>query len=99
MTNVANVIKISLSCPNEPGNYTILRASLPLSARRTACTDFRVIGFCPPPVRGSTDITALYTAKFRAPRVGSKLFLQANQIIDGWEDTPREFTAIVPPPT
>ena len=98
VTNVANVIQISLCCSRDPGNCTILRASLPVSARRKVCTDFRVIGFRPPPEHGFAEITSLYTAKFRAPRVGSRLFIQVNQIIDGWEDTPRVFTAIVPPP-
>jgi hypothetical protein len=99
VTNVGGVIKISLGCPKDPGDYTILRASLPQSARCNVCNDVRVIGTCPPPEEGSADITALYTAKFLPPPVGSKIFLRVNQIIDGWEDDPQEFTAIVPPPS
>ncbi|MGD0262637.1 MAG: hypothetical protein ABSD29_22965 [Verrucomicrobiota bacterium] len=36
-------------------------------------------------------------AAFHTPRAGSKVFLQANNIIDGWEDEPVQFTATVPP--
>jgi hypothetical protein len=97
VTNVANVLKISLRCATDPGDCTVLRASAPQRARRETCTDFRIIGICPAPVQGSADITALYVAKFGLPPVGSKLFLQANQMIDGWQNDPRQFTAIVPP--
>jgi hypothetical protein len=99
VTNVAGVIKISLGCPRDPGDHTILRASLPQSARCNVCNDVRVIGTCPPPEQGSADITARYEAKFLPPPVGTKLFLRVNQLIDGWEDDVQEFTAIVPPPT
>jgi hypothetical protein len=98
VTNVAGVLKISLACPSGPGDHLILRASAPLSAGRKTCTDFRIIGTCPPSGQGSADITALYTARFSASRVGSKLFLRVNQIIDGWEDKPVEFTFVVPAP-
>jgi hypothetical protein len=98
VTNIAGILKISLACPTDPGNHLILRASAPLSAGRKTCTDFRIIGTCPPSGHGSADITALYTARFGALRVGSKLFLRVNQIIDGWEDKPVEFTFVVPAP-
>ena len=91
VTNVGNVIKISLDCPHDPGVHTLLRASAPLSAGRNTCTQYRVIGRCPMPEQGVADITALYTVRFGVPRVGSKIFLRVNQIIDGWEDEPVEF--------
>ena len=95
VTNVAGVLRISLACPDDPGDHTLLRASAPLSAGRKTCTGFRIIGICPPAVQGSADITALYTARFGVPRIGSKIFLRVNQIIDGWEDEPVEFTFVV----
>ena len=98
VTNVGNAIKISLSCPHDPGVHTLLRASAPLSAGRNTCTQFRVIGKCPTPKQGCADITDLYIARFGVPRVGSKIFVQVNQMIDGWEDEPVEFTFVVPVP-
>ena len=43
-----------------------------------------------------TDITDLYTARFGAPTVGSKVYVQVNQFVDGWESLPRTFVGIVP---
>jgi hypothetical protein len=98
VTNVADIIRISLDCPTDPGERIILRASAPLNAGRKTCTQFRIIGICPPPDQGFADITACYTAKFGVPRVGSKIFLRVNQMIDGWQDKPVEFTFVVPAP-
>jgi hypothetical protein len=39
-------------------------------------------------VAGSADITALYTARYGVPPVGKKVYVQANQFVDGWEDLP-----------
>jgi hypothetical protein len=99
VTNVRSAVRITLVCPLDPGDRTILRASRPQNARRKTCSDVRIIGLCPSPVAGVADITAPYRAKFGVPRVGSKIFLQVNQIIDGWEDAPCVFWAIVPAPT
>jgi hypothetical protein len=93
VTNVASGLKITLACVNDPGDHTLLRARLKPGDQ------FRIIGICPPPVRGVADITALYLAAFFTPRAGSKIFLQANNIIDGWEDQPQTFTFVVPPQT
>ena len=98
VTNIANAISITLTCPRAPRHRTILRACRPQRKGCQSCTDFRVLGLCPAPVNGVVDITALYIAKFKAPPVGSNLVIRVNQIIEGWEDAPREFTAIVPPP-
>jgi hypothetical protein len=38
------------------------------------------------------------TSTFDQPPVGPTLFLQANQLIDDWDDAPRKFAAPVPPP-
>jgi hypothetical protein len=37
------------------------------------------------------------TSRFDHPPVGPTLFLQANQLIDGWDHAPRKFAALVPP--
>jgi hypothetical protein len=96
ITNAAGVVAVKLTCPADPGPSTILRASQPRNSGIRACRDYRIIGVCPVPEQGSADITDLYTAKFGAPPVGSRLFVQASVMVDGFESLPRSFTALVP---
>ncbi len=95
-TNVAGVITLKMACGDDPTEYTILRASPPQSQGRAVCNDFRVLGECPQPAQGKADITALYVAKFGAPSVGTKVFVRASQMIDGFEDIPHQFEVIIP---
>ena len=45
---------------------------------------------------GASDITDLYTARCGAPKVATKVYVQVNQFVDGWESLPRTYSAIVP---
>ena len=96
ITNTAGVIAIRLTCPTDPGENTIVRGSAPVSQGRETCRDFRVLGMCPAPVAGSSDITGLYTARYGVPTVAKKVYIQVNQFVDGWESRPVSFWAIVP---
>jgi hypothetical protein len=96
ITNTAGVIALKLACPTDPQGNTIVRGSAPISQGRENCRDFRVLGLCPAPVQGSADITGLYTAHYGVPPVGKKVFIQVNQVVNGWEDLPVTFSAIVP---
>ena len=96
ITNTTGVIALKLACPTDPGENTIVRASAPLSQGRENCRDYRIIGACPAVVAGSANITGLYTARYGVPPVGKKVFVQVNQAVNGWEDLPVTFSAIVP---
>ena len=96
ITNTAGVIALKLTCPTSPGENTIIRGSAPISQGRETCSDYRVLGTCPAPALGSADITSLYTARYGVPPVGKKVYVQANQFVDGWESLPRSFWAFVP---
>jgi hypothetical protein len=96
ITNTGGVIALKLACPTSPGDNTIVRGSKPLSQGRENCRDFRVLGTCPAAAQGSADITGLYTARYGVPPAGKKVFVQVNQFVDGWEDLPVTFWAIVP---
>jgi len=96
VTNTDDVVALKLTCPGNPGQNTIVRASKPLSQGVQVCKDFRILGTCPAPADGSADITALYTARYGAPKVGTKVYIQVNQVVDGWESLPRAYSAIVP---
>jgi hypothetical protein len=54
------------------------------------------LGTLDSPVNGAIDITATYTARYGSPAAGKKVFVKVNQNMNGWEDTPRQFWAIVP---
>jgi hypothetical protein len=96
ITNTGGAIALKLTCPTDPGENTIVRGSAPVSQGREACKDFRVLGMCPVPAQGSANITAIYTARYGVPVVGKKVYVQVNQIVDGWESLPTTFWAIVP---
>jgi hypothetical protein len=99
ITNTNGVIALKLTCLGDPGENTIIRGAAPVSQGRQTCSDFRVLGTCPAAVAGSADITALYTARYGVPTVAKKVYVQANQFVDGWENLPVSFWAIVPATT
>jgi hypothetical protein len=96
ITNTAGVIAVRLTCPSEPGDATVLRASPPQGAATRRCGNYRIIGVCPPPAQGAADITGLYTATFGVAPVGKRIFVKASTMVDGFESLPREFHARVP---
>jgi hypothetical protein len=96
ITNAAGVVALKLNCPTDPGDSTIVRGSKPVSQGVEVCKYFRILGTCPAPVAGSSDITGLYTARYGLPKAGTKVYVQVNQVVDGWESLPRTFSAIVP---
>jgi hypothetical protein len=96
ITNAGGVITLRLGCPSQPGNNTTVRASAPCSQGIANSRDYRVLGVLPAPAQGSCDITNLYRARYGSPPVGTKVFVQVNQNINGWEDVPVETSAIVP---
>jgi hypothetical protein len=96
ITNTSGVIALKLTCPTSPGENTIVRGSRPVSQGYGKYTDFRILGTCPAPAQGSANITSLYEARFGTPPVGTKVFVSVSQLVDGWEDLPVTFAAIVP---
>ena len=96
ITNTGGVIALKLTCPNDPGENTIVRGAKPVSQGFGKFADFRVLGMCPAPTQGAANITGLYTARHGAPPVGTKVFVRLNQYLGGWEDQPVIFSAIVP---
>ena len=96
ITNTSGQITLKLTCPADPGQNTVVRASAPISQGRETCKDFRILGTCPTPAGGSADITSLYVARYGVPPVGKKVYVQINQFVEGWESLPRAYSAIVP---
>jgi hypothetical protein len=96
ITNTGGVVALKLTCPTDPGDNTIVRGSKPLSQGVEKCKDFRILGTCPAAVAGSADITGLYTARYGLPKPSTKVYVQVNQVVDGWESLPKTYSAIVP---
>jgi hypothetical protein len=95
-TNTGGNITLKLTCPADPGDNTLVRASAPMSQGREVCRNYRILGMCPAPAQGVSDITSLYTAIYGVPPAGTKVFVRVNLMIDGWEDLAAKFWAIVP---
>jgi hypothetical protein len=96
ITNTGGEVALKLACPTSPGENTIVRGSKPVSQGYGKWTDFRILGTCPAPALGAADITSLYTARYGAPPVGTKVFIRVSQLVDGWEDQPVTYAAVVP---
>jgi hypothetical protein len=96
ITNTAGVIALKLGCPNPPGEDTVIRASAPRNSGVSKPGTVTILGVCPAPVGGSSDITALYTAKYGVPPVGKKVFVLVNRYQSGFETLPVTYSAFVP---
>ena len=96
ITNTNGNVSLNLTCPGNPGENTIIRGSAPVSAGIARTPRVVILGTCPAPAAGSADITGLYSAKWGMPAAGSRVFVQGNQFIDGWESTLVTWSAVVP---
>ena len=96
ITNSRGTIALKLSVPSAPAEHTLVLGAAPCSAGRSSTRHFVFLGFLSSPVRGVSDITDLYVARFGVPPVGTKVFIRTQQHIDGWTDFPKQTSAIVP---
>ncbi len=99
ITNVSNVIALKLVTTGSPPDGTMLRGAPPCSAGKYRSPNAVFLGTLGSPVSGAIDITSVYTGRFGVPPVGAKVFTFVNQNIDGIEDLPSEFSAVVPAAT
>ena len=79
-----------------PAAHILVFASAPFNQGREYCEKFLYLGLLPAPVRGESDITALYLSKQDMPWPGSKIFLRIVQQVNGWRSLPVPFAAILP---
>jgi hypothetical protein len=96
ITNTGGTIALKLTVPTSPGQNTTLRASgsVPSGTRRVP--SLRHLGMCPTPAQGSSDITSLYVAKYGAPTPGSRVFVTAAVMTNGYFGPVSTFSALVP---
>ena len=90
------VTKIELVCGGEPPENTMLWGCAPQYSGVTRPVGPRYLGTLNAPVAGKIDITAIYVAKFGAPPLNSRVFVQVNTNQNGWEGLRETFNARVP---
>lgn len=94
--NVAGVFSMALTCPTQPSESTILRCSGCVSSAIRRTPSLVILGTCPAAVQGSSNVLALFTAKFGQPIPGDKVFMSAQDMVNGYLGPKRVFSAVVP---
>ena len=96
ITNTDGAIALKLRVSGKPAQYVVVLGTKPRSAGVSYVDHFTILDVLPEPVRGLSDITDPYVGKYGVPRVGSRVFIQTFQLINGWENLPQQVSAIVP---
>jgi len=89
-------VVLELAVSGTPVQYTVVCAAAPCSPGRSFVVHFNIIGFLPDPEDGVSNIADLYVARYGPIPAPSRIFVRTYQHIDGWEDLPKQTTAIVP---
>jgi hypothetical protein len=96
ITNEDGDIALKLAVPRAPSQYVLVLGTAPCSAGVSVPRRFVILGALPAAVARVSDITALYIARYGIPPGGSRIFIRTVQVASGWEDFPKDTTAIVP---
>jgi hypothetical protein len=96
ITNTHGDVTLKLSVPAAAESHITVYGASPCSAGITYVRDFTILGELPERVRGVCDVTDIYVARYGRPPVGSQVFIRTRQQINGWEDAPKQTSAIVP---
>ena len=93
---VLGVPKITLTCPTSVGENTVISACAPVHSGVRRAPQLKIMGTCPAAVQGSANITSLYEAMFGLPALGSRIFVSAHLMTDGWTSPTSLFSGLVP---
>jgi len=95
-TNTGSGIDLKLSVPSGTAARIVVLATRPRSAGVTFAKHFAILGVLPAAEAGYSNITELYVARYGMPPAGTRIFIRTRQMLSGWEDAPKQTTAIVP---
>ena len=95
-TNTGGVPELKLSVPSAPAAPVLVLATGPCSAGVSFAKHFTILGVLPTAEAGYSNITDLYIARYGKPPVGTRIFIRTRQVLNGWEDVPKQTTAIIP---
>jgi hypothetical protein len=96
ISNTRGAIALKLAVPSAPAEHTVVYGAAPCSAGKYFVRHFNILGFLPEPVGGVSDITGLYVARYGVPKAGTRVCIRTQQHINGWDDLPKQTSAIVP---
>lgn len=96
LTNTRGAIALKLSVATAPTANILVWATAPGSAGASFPGRFTFLGMLPDPVAGVSDITKLYVGKYGVPPAGKRIFIHTRQQVNGWQDAPKQTTAVVP---
>ena len=96
ISNTRGTITLKLSVPSTPAEHTIVYGAAPCSAGKYFVRHFNILGFLPEPVGGVSEITDIYVARYGVPKAGTRVCIRTQQHINGWDDLPKQTSAIVP---
>jgi hypothetical protein len=98
VTNAGGVTELKLSVPKAPAAPVLVLGTHPRSAGVTFAKHFTILGVLPAPEAGYSNITDLFVARYGKPTPGTRIFIRTRQVLNGWEDFPKQTTALVPRP-
>lgn len=96
ITNSGRLIALKLAVVSALPSYLLVSATAPGSVGASFPGRFVFLGLLPEPVGGVSDITELYVARYGIPPVGTRVFIQTAQQVNGWQSLPLRVTAVVP---
>jgi uncharacterized protein YbdZ (MbtH family) len=99
LINTADTFSLKLRVTAPPAQYTLVCGPAPLKSGIRYVDHFPFLGLLPPPEDGWCDITELYVARHRVPKVDEAVWIRICQHIDGWTDSPKVFRARLLAPT
>jgi hypothetical protein len=96
ITNTGGVVDLKLSVPSTPVADILVLGTHPRSTGVTFAKHFAVLGRLSAPEAGYSTITQLYVDRYGVPPAGMRIFIRTRQLLNGWEDLPKQVAAIVP---
>lgn len=98
ITNTGGIIELKLRVTSVPGAQMVVLGTHPRGPGVSFAKHFAILGFLPAPQDGYSKITKLFVARYGLLRAGRRIFIRTRQHLNGWEDLPKQTTAIVPAP-
>ena len=95
ISNCGGIITLKLRVPALPAEHAIVPGAAPCSTGISCVQHFSGLGFLPAPTDGWSDLTALYVAWQGVPPGGQAVRIRTRQQINGWNDLPKQTSAIV----
>ena len=99
LISMAGTVTLKLHVTGPPAQYTLVCGPAPVRSAVRYVDHFPFLGLLPPPKDAWCDVTELYVARYRVPKVGEAVWIRTCQHIDGWTDTPKVFRARLSDPT